>query len=102
METAESQEKSKSKEKVKLKFENTLPREEAVAYFQAIVDSLKSGALSFTQGMESVELSPADTVEIEVKASRKGTSEKVSFELEWDTAEARLEISTPAQETLDT
>ena len=80
--------------KSKIKFENKLPREEAVAYFEAIVESLKIGTLSFTQGDDSVELAPGEMVSFEVKASKKGSKEKVAFELEWDTKEKKLEIST--------
>ena len=80
--------------KGKIKFENKLPRQEAVAYFEAIVESLKVGTISFTQGDDTVELAPGEMVSFEVKASKKGSKEKVVFELEWDTEEKRLEIST--------
>ena len=96
-ESAPEVSKDKSKEKSKLKFENTLPRQEAVAYLQAIVDSLKSGSLTLTQGAESLEFSPAESVEIEVKATQKGASEKVTFELSWDKDATKLEISSEPQ-----
>ena len=79
--------------KGKIKFENKLPRQEAVAYFEAIVESLKTGALSLTQGDDIVELAPGAMVSIEVKASKKGSKEKIAFELEWDTEEESLQIS---------
>lgn len=71
--------------KSRVKFESTLPRAEAVAYFEAIVAGLRKGAVKFKQGEESISLSPADHVDIEVKAQRKGSKESVSFEITWRT-----------------
>jgi amphi-Trp domain-containing protein len=73
----------KSKNKAKIKFTSVMQRGEAVAYFAALVDGLRHGRLQFRHGMESVALEPSDQVGIEVKASRKGEKERVSFELEW-------------------
>lgn len=80
--------------KGKVKFENAMPREEAVSYFQAILDGLKQGKLHFKQGDKTLAVTPADHLTIEVKASRKGLREKVSFELSWEHSEAQaLEIT---------
>ncbi|HVZ34464.1 MAG TPA: amphi-Trp domain-containing protein [Polyangiaceae bacterium] len=75
--------KSKDKAKAKIKFASVMQRGEAVAYFAALVDGLRHGRLQFRHGMESVALEPGEQVAIEVKASRKGDKERVSFELEW-------------------
>ena len=75
--------KSKDKDKAKIKFASVMQRGEAVAYFAALVDGLRHGRLQFRHGMESVALEPTEQVAIEVKASRKGDKERVSFELEW-------------------
>jgi amphi-Trp domain-containing protein len=80
--------------KGKVKFDSAMPREEAVAYFDAIVSGLKQGKLHFKQGDKTVVVTPADHLAVEVKASRKGLREKVSFELSWEHSEAEsLEIS---------
>jgi amphi-Trp domain-containing protein len=71
------------KSKAKLKFASVMQRAEAVAYFSALVDGLRHGRLQFRHGKESVALEPSAQVAIEVKASRKGDRERVSFELEW-------------------
>ena len=71
------------KSKVKIKFASVMQRAEAVAYFSALVDGLRHGRLQFRQGMESVALEPSAQVAMEVKASRKGDKERVTFELEW-------------------
>lgn len=75
--------KSKDKDKAKIKFASVMQRGEAVAYFSALVDGLRHGRLQFRHGVESVALEPSEQVAIEVKASRKGDKERVSFELEW-------------------
>lgn len=75
--------KSKDKDKAKIKFASVMQRAEAVAYFSALVDGMRHGRLQFRHGMESVALEPSEQVAIEVKASRKGDKERVSFELEW-------------------
>jgi amphi-Trp domain-containing protein len=78
--------KDKAKGKAKIKFSSTMQRGEAVAYFSALVDGLRHGRLQFRHGEESVALEPSERVTIEVKATRKGDKERVSFELEWKRA----------------
>lgn len=70
-------------DKAKLSFESFLPREEAVAYFEAIVAGLKKGAIQFKQDEESVTMNPPSHLDIEVKASRKKGRERISFEVSW-------------------
>jgi amphi-Trp domain-containing protein len=72
-----------SSERAKLGFESFLPREEAVAYFEAIVAGLKKGAIQFKQDDESLTLNPPSHLDIEVKASRKKGRERISFEVSW-------------------
>lgn len=79
--------------KAKLRFESAVPREEAVAYFEAIVAGLRKGAIQFRRGDETLTVAPAGYVEIEVKASRKGAKERVSFEIAWRTESTDLTIS---------
>jgi amphi-Trp domain-containing protein len=80
--------------KGKFKFESTMRREEAVAYFEAIVSGLKQGSLHFKQGDRSLTVNPSSVVEIEVKAAKKGSDAKLSFELAWSAdGDSELEIS---------
>lgn len=67
----------------KVVFENTMAREEAVSYFEAIVTGLKKGRLHIKQGDASLELQPGQQVDVEVVASRKKGRERISFEIEW-------------------
>lgn len=89
---ANGKDRSKSA-KAKLKFESAMPRDEAVAYFEAIIAGLRKGAIQFRRGEETLAVAPAGHVEIEVKASRKGAKESVSFEIAWRTEGTDLTIS---------
>lgn len=78
----------------KVKYESSLPRDEAIAYFEAIVKGLKKGQIQFKQGDQNVIVAPAEYLEVEVKAARKGQKEKVSFEISWRTdAHADLTVA---------
>jgi amphi-Trp domain-containing protein len=85
-------EKKDKPKKVKIAFEATMPRSEAVSYFEAIVGGLRSGRLEFRQEGDTLVLNPPDHVEIEVKAQQKGTKGKIVFEIEWSDEHRPLEI----------
>jgi amphi-Trp domain-containing protein len=79
--------------KVKIEFEATMPRNEAISYFEAIIGGLRSGRLEFKQGDQMLVLNPPDRLEIEVKAQAKGDKGRVVFEIEWSDEHRALEIS---------
>lgn len=81
-------------EKCEVKFENTLSVEEAVSYFEAIVEGLKKGSINLKRGERDVTLSPTSHVTIEMKAVRKKKKEGISFDIFWRMPEAELTIST--------
>ncbi|HVU00112.1 MAG TPA: amphi-Trp domain-containing protein [Polyangiaceae bacterium] len=77
----------------KFKFESTMRREEAVAYFEAIISGLKHGILHFKQGDRSLTVNPGSVVDVEVKA-RRGKDSRIVFEIGWDhESEGALEIT---------
>ncbi len=77
----------------KFKFESTMRREEAVAYFEAIISGLKQGILHFKQGDRALTVNPASVVDVEVKA-RRGKDSRIVFEIGWDhDLEGALEIT---------
>jgi amphi-Trp domain-containing protein len=82
-EAEQSEEKSEEPSRAKLAFSTPLSREEAVAYFEAIVGGLRKGSVEFRQGDEALALSPPEHLNVEVKASRKGEKSKISFEISW-------------------
>jgi amphi-Trp domain-containing protein len=82
----------KRRMKGKIKFESVMQRSEAVAYFGALVDGLRHGQLQFRSGEENLALNPTEQVAVEVKASRKGDTERIAFELEWQRPEEQLEL----------
>src|SRR5262245_329275 len=80
----------------KVKFESVLAREEAVSYFEALIEGLRKGTIQLRQGADTITLKPGPQVAIEVKAGRKNEKEKISFEIAWRTeaaATADLKIS---------
>lgn len=79
--------------KRKVSFEASMPRTEAISYFEAIVGGLASGRLEFKQDGDSLVLNPPDHLEIEVKASRKGDKGKVVFEIQWSGENRPIEIT---------
>lgn len=80
--------------KSKFKFDSTMRRDEAVAYFEAIVAGLRQGTIHFKQGERSLTVHPAPHLEVSVRASKKGKEQTVSFEIAWRPEhETELEIS---------
>lgn len=82
---AKNDEKKKDRrdDRAEVRFENSMPIEEAVSYFEAIVQALKKGTIHLKQGENSLTLSPMAQLNVEVKASRKKDKEKISFGISW-------------------
>ena len=79
--------------KLKVKFAAELHRDEAFIYFQSILDGLRKGKLQLKQGDKLLQLAPAESLEIEVKAAKKADKEKLSIELSWTDSTDDLEVS---------
>lgn len=69
--------------KSKLEYRNQMSLDEAVAYFEAIVDGLKNKKIEFHKDDETISLKPQEQIVVEVKASAKGERSKVSFKMSW-------------------
>jgi amphi-Trp domain-containing protein len=77
-----------------LQFRSFIPRDEVVAYFEAIVSGLKNGQVHFKQGEHALLLEPPGHLDMHVKASRKGPKHKILFEIIWrDESSDALTIS---------
>jgi amphi-Trp domain-containing protein len=76
-------EKDGKKSKEKLSFDATMAREEAVAYFESIVAGLRSGSITFRRDERALTLEVGASLDIEVKATKKGEKQKVRFEIAW-------------------
>jgi len=70
----------------------------ALDYLQQVLETAKGGNFHVETDGKSVDLSPADAVDLEIKAKDKGGRQSLSFELTWD-REARPEGQ--AAETLE-
>jgi len=77
----------------KINFDSQMTRDEAVAYFEAIVKGLRGGTIHFRRNDDELTLEVGTHIDVEVKASRKSKKQKVEIELSWRTDEApALEI----------
>lgn len=81
-------------EKEKIGVKMTLSYQEAVAYMEALLDSLKSRKIVVQADDDFVTLTPAENVNIKVEAKVKKGKHKFGFELNWSEASsADLTIS---------
>jgi len=79
----QKQSRKQNRKKSKIEFDGRMPREEAVAYFEALVAGLKSGLVQFKQGKETIVVNPSETVDVDIRARTRGREESVTFELSW-------------------
>lgn len=73
----------KSSRKQKLEFEGSMSRAEAFAQLEAIAKGLEKGSIELQAKGQTVELSPSHHFDLELKASTKGSKERISIELAW-------------------
>jgi amphi-Trp domain-containing protein len=76
---------SHDEENGRIKFKNQMQKEEAAVYFEALVDGLRKGSLQLQHVGEKLVLEPQGEIKVEIKASRKDSKQKVSFEMSWRT-----------------
>ena len=79
----ESVEKESKPEKTEVRFESAMPIEEAISYFEAIINGLKKGTLTLKQDEKQLTLEPPQHLGVEVRAARKKDKERISFEIAW-------------------
>ena len=70
-------------EKKKVSIEKKLGTQEAVAFLQDLVTSLKNGKTVVEKGEKFVSLTPSDTIKLEIDASQKSEKGKIKFKLAW-------------------
>ena len=86
-------------EKEEIRAESLMSNEQAVAYLEDIVGSLKAGKIHLEHGENAITLNPPDTVLIQLKAKRKADKESISLKIGWrrqvapDDAQADIRIS---------
>jgi amphi-Trp domain-containing protein len=78
-----------SKDKVKIK--QTLDTAQVVAHLEDLADSLKSGIVRVDDGTNSIVLCADETMNFEMKISRKKDKAKCSIDLEWTDDGSKLE-----------
>lgn len=71
-------------EEVVFETEEKLSRNEIAERLRAIADGVESGSVKLSSGQDSIEVSPAETSEFEVKVEREDGEISLEMELEWD------------------
>ncbi len=66
-----------------LSYERLMPRDDAVAYFEALLDSLREGRLKFRQEDRRLTIELPEECTVQLKAKRKNDKESVSFAFSW-------------------
>lgn len=70
-------------DKEKIKIEGVMQLSEVIANLEQLVGDMKAGRVVVSAGEESLALSPAVLVNVEMKASQKKEKEKFSLEISW-------------------
>ncbi len=70
-------------DKKEISFETLVTREKVAGYLQNLAESISSGKLNIQKGIETIALTPGETVAMEVEAKQKKEKEKFSLKLTW-------------------
>ena len=70
--------------KAKIQYRNQMHKDDAIAYFEAIVEGLKKSKVEVTKEDKSIVLEPQEQLIVEVKASTKPERSKISFKMSWN------------------
>jgi amphi-Trp domain-containing protein len=79
-------------DKNKISLKQTMEPAAAAKYLEDFLKGMQSGAVTLTQGEETLTMTLPKLVTVEVGAKVKKDSQKFSVELEWETQEARDDI----------
>lgn len=77
--------------KGKIKIKQTMDTSEALAHMQDLIQSLESGIIRAEDGDNKLVLGVADTMQFEMKLSRKKDKAKCSIEMEWCEDETKID-----------
>lgn len=70
-------------DKDKIKIEGVMQFSEVICNLEKLVSDMKDGRVVVAAGEESLSLSPAVLVNVEMKASQKKDKEKFALEISW-------------------
>ena len=75
--------------KTELEFDQRVTAEKSAALLEQIAGGLRSGTLNLAAGDESIHLSPAKIVKLELEASSSDDKQKLVVELKWHVNDVR-------------
>lgn len=81
--------------KQKIKFNEQQALDTCVRQLEALLEGLKAGTLSLSQGGEKLWLRPGGAVDIELSAEQSGERESLELRLEWQRASLHVDSRRP-------
>ncbi len=81
--------------KQKIKFSEQQALDTCVRQLEALLEGLKAGTLSLSQGGEKLWLRPGGAVDIELSAEQSGERESLEIRLEWQRASLHVDARRP-------
>ena len=79
-----------SDKKAEVSFEGTMTLDKVLSYLEEVTASLRAGSLRVEKGVDSVVLTPADVLTLEVKAKVKKDKQSLQLELAWEGAKLKI------------
>jgi amphi-Trp domain-containing protein len=75
-------------EKKTIEIEETMTREQVADYFRMLANGLQNGSMELTDAAETLTLSPAGMIAVEIAAKQKKDKSKFTMEISWRCPEA--------------
>ena len=73
-----------SNDRHRISYEEDLPVAECADHLQSVVDGLRAGKWTLSQGDRSLQMRPSSVVNLEIKAKQKASRGSLTVELSWD------------------
>lgn len=84
--------------KQKFEFSEQQPLDTCIRQLEGLLEGLKSGSISLSQGDEKLWLRPGGTVDVELRAEQSGDHERIDIQLAWRRASLSVITRRPDDE----
>lgn len=75
-------------------FDSLQDAESVGIFLEAITDGMRNGRILLSSANEQIEMQPRGLLTFSLRAKRKGSSNKISFKVEWKDRQEDAEIKT--------
>ncbi len=76
--------------KAEVNFEGTMSIDRVLAYLDELVASFRTGTVRVEKGLDAIVLTPAEVIDLDVKAKIKKDKQSLQLELSWATDTLRI------------